>query len=122
MERISVEIERRDVADALHASAEAAGRSVEAELAALVEHTYAPTTSDAASKDGNWVEELVTLANGADLRIPQSRTFVRYAPAYPEGMEPLPGEPFVDHIIRISRPGFDLEIERDRTPNEGPDL
>jgi antitoxin FitA len=29
---------------------------------------------------------------------------------YPVGMAPRPGESFVDHLIRISRPGFDLEL------------
>ena len=29
---------------------------------------------------------------------------------YPVGTAPRPGESFVDHLIRISRPGFDLEL------------
>ena len=29
---------------------------------------------------------------------------------YPVGTAPRPGENFVDHLIRISRPGFDLEL------------
>lgn len=82
MERISFEIERQDVVEALHAQAEAHGRSVEAELAALVEETYGPPPRDA----------------------------LRRAPGYPAGMEPLPGESIVDHITRVSRPGFDFDI------------
>lgn len=37
------------------------------------------------------------------------RAFRHEPPAYPAGTEPLPGESFVEHITRISRPGFDLE-------------
>ena len=29
---------------------------------------------------------------------------------YPAGTAPRPGESFVDHLIRITRPGFDLEL------------
>ena len=83
MERISFDIEREDVMEALYTQAEARGRSVEAELAALVEDVYGPS----------------------------SRGALKRPPGYPPGMEPLPGENFVDHIVRISRPGFDLEIE-----------
>lgn len=119
MERVSIEIDRA-VAEALQAEADARGRTVEAELAALVERIYARPIAEAGGE--NWVDELIRLADGADLRIPRSRTFTRHAPQYPEGMEPLPGESFVDHITRISRPGFELAIERDRTPHEGPDL
>ena len=40
-----------------------------------------------------------------------SRTLERDNPRnYPAGMGPRPGESFVDHIVRISRPGFDLEL------------
>ena len=40
-----------------------------------------------------------------------SRTLERDDPRhYPIGTGPRPGENFVDHLIRISRPGFDLEI------------
>jgi plasmid stability protein len=70
----------------------------------------------------NWVSELIRLANGADLRIPESRSFVRYAPDYPDGMAPEPDENFIAHISRISRPGIDLDAERDRTPHEGPEF
>ena len=123
MERVSFEIERQDVADALHAEAEAHGRSIEAELAALVEQTYTRTKRKATSfYDGNWVEDLIRLADGADLRLPEWRGSERVAPDYPAGMEPLPGESFVDHITRISRPGIELDVERDRTPHEEPRL
>ena len=88
MERVSFEIERQEVADALHAEAAAHGRSVADELADLVERTYTPGSS-------------------------------RRLPHFPAGLEPMPGENFVDHITRISRPGFEFEIERDRMPHEG---
>ena len=120
MERISFELERQDVAEALRGAAETHGRSVEAELAALVERTYAPASAKAASPVDNWVDELIKIADGADLGIPETRNFARYAPDYPEGMTPLSGESFVDHITRISRPGIDLEQERSRTPHQGP--
>jgi len=67
MERVSFEIERQDVADALHAEAEARGRSVEAELAALVERTYAANPPTKPFRDGNWVAGLVALAKEIDL-------------------------------------------------------
>lgn len=121
MERVSFEIDRDDVAAALHEEARANGRTVEAEIAALVERTYAPKSPRTKSGE-NWVEELIRLADGADLQIPQSGAFARYAPDYPAGMEPLPGETFVDHITRISRPGVVLDAERDRTPHDGPSL
>lgn len=122
MERVSFDIERQDVSDALHAQAHAAGRTVEAELAALVEQTYATKPDNKEQSSENWVEELIRIGGGVDLRIPRSRAFVRYAPDYPAGMEPLPDETFVDHITRISRPGVELEIERDRTAHEGFEL
>lgn len=118
VERVSFEIDRDDVAAALHEQARANGRTVEAEIAALVERTYAPKTRPTTG-DANWVEELIRMADGADLSIPQSRAFIRYAPDYPAGMEPLPGETFVDHITRISRPGIELDVERDRAPHDG---
>jgi plasmid stability protein len=34
----------------------------------------------------------------------------------------LPGEGFGSYLVRLSRPGHDLEIERDRTPHDGIDL
>lgn len=43
-------------------------------------------------------------------------------PKYPPGMEPLPGEGMGTWLHRISRPGLDFEIERDRTPHEGFEL
>ena len=120
MERVSFDIERQEVAEALHQSAEAHGRSVAEELAALVEQTYVPPKAKPANT--NWIRELVDIANGAELKMPEWRGSERMAPQYPEGMEPLPNESFVDHITRISRPGFDLGDERDRTPHEGPRL
>ena len=80
---MSFDIERQDVYEALHAQANAHGRSVNAEAAAVIEQIFDVS----------------------------SRTNLRHPPGYPPGMEPLPGESFVDHITRISRPGFDLEPE-----------
>ncbi len=75
MERVSFEIERQDVADALHAEAAAHGRSVEAELAALVEKTYAAKAAARSAGSGeNWVAELIALAREIDL---------------PDGIEPF---------------------------------
>ena len=123
MEWVSFEIERQEVADALHAEAEARGRSVEAELAALVEQTYAPALRKSGSlPDDDWVAELIRVGGGVGLRLPQWRGSERVAPAYPAGMEPLPDESFVDHITRISRPGIDLVEDRDRTPHAEPRL
>lgn len=31
---------------------------------------------------------------------------------YPVGTAPRPGEHFVDHLIRITRPGLDLDLSR----------
>ena len=113
--------------------AAAHGRSMEEHLRALivdagyamptkstVEEVSRPYRAQPRESGSNWVAELIGLANGADLRIPEWRGSERIAPDYPVGMEPLPGETFVDHITRISRPGFDLEIERDRTPHREP--
>lgn len=49
-----------------------------------------------------------------------SRTLEREDPRnYPIGTAPRPGESFVDHLIRISRPGFDLELP-ERTVEDRP--
>ena len=125
MEGFRVNIEDDALVDALRETAASHGRSVEDEIAAIVrDHPSIKANAERAraGRDGNWVEELIRLGRGLDLHVPQSTTFVRYAPAYPEGMEPLPGETLVDHLTRVSRPGFELELERDRSPHEGPDL
>ena len=123
MERVSFDISRHDLADALPEQARANGRSVEEELAALVERTYAQPAPRAIRESGeSWVDELIRIADGANLQIPDRRAGMRSAPLYPEGMEPLSGETFVEHMTRISRPGIDLTIERDATPYEGPNL
>ena len=68
MEKVSFEIEREDVAEALHAEAEAHGRSVEEELAALVEKTYAPAGgAKGRGPNDDWVRELAQLAKDLDL-------------------------------------------------------
>jgi hypothetical protein len=79
-----------------------------------------PYRAEPSVDEGDWVAELMERAKGVEFSAPQWRGIERIAPSYPEGMEPLPGESFVDHISRISRPGFDLEIERDRTPHGEP--
>ena len=86
MERISFEIERQDVADALQAEAAAHGRSVADEVAALVVQTYAGKAAKAESADDvNWVTELVELGkklgleNGIEEFIPK-RTAENYVP------------------------------------------
>lgn len=122
MDHYRINIRDNSVNEALRDAASEHGRSVEEELAALVEKTYVATPKKSKKGNGDWVNELIKLGRGLDLQIPESRSFVRYAPAYPKGMEPRDGETFVDHISRISRPGIDLEIERDRTPHEGPEL
>lgn len=76
--------------------------------------------SEPREKGEDWVSELMRLADGVELPVPQWRGSERIPPPYPEGMEPLPGESFVDHITRISRPGIELESERDRTPHREP--
>jgi plasmid stability protein len=120
MKQVIIDIERPDVADALQARADAHGRSVAAEVAALVERIYAPPARG--PRFVNWIDALIEVADGAELHVPKSRAFIRYAPSYPAGMEPLPGESFIDHIDRVSRPGVDLEVEEDRTPHMGPNL
>lgn len=62
---------------------------------------------DSAAAHGRSVEDEISAIVSA------SATGTRTPPAYPAGYEPLPGESFVDHIIRVSRPGFDLEIDDD---------
>lgn len=121
MERVSFNIEREELVEALHAEAAAHGRSVEEEALALVEQGLAgKVKTKSAATEGNWVQELIELAGGPELRVPEWRGSERIAPAYPAGMEPLPGESLVAHISRISRPGFDLEIEHDREPHKDP--
>jgi len=39
---------------------------------------------------------------------------------YPVGTAPRPGESFVDHLIRITRPGFDLEPPERQTDERQP--
>ena len=39
---------------------------------------------------------------------------------YPIGMAPRPGEGFVDHLIRITRPGYDLELPKRRVEDRPP--
>ena len=76
MERVSFEIDRQDVVDALQADAAAHGRSVADEVAALVEHTYAGKAKRS-SGDDNWVRELVELATELNLE----DGFERFIPA-----------------------------------------
>lgn len=76
--------------------------------------------SEPREKGEDWVSELIRISKGVEFYLPQWRGNERIAPSYPEGMGPLPGESFVDHITRISRPGIELEPERDRTPHREP--
>lgn len=71
----------------LRGRAAEAGRSVEAELRALLDSERA---RDEAAED-----------------------------TYPPR---LPGEGFGSYLVRLGRPGHQLELERDRTPHEGIDL
>ena len=69
MERLSFEIERPDVAEALHAQAEAHGRSVEAEVAALVEEVFAP--KGVKHDEGRArIERLIQIARGVGFDSP----------------------------------------------------
>lgn len=69
---------------------------------------------ESAEAHGRTVEEEIQdiVMNNASVNPPRR-------PKYPPGMEPLPGEGMGTWLSRISRPGFDFEIERDRTPHEG---
>jgi plasmid stability protein len=50
-----------------------------------------------------------------------SRELARDDPRnYPVGTAPRPGESFVDHIVRISRPGFDLELPERQVDDRPP--
>ena len=98
------------------------GAGAVSEPAEIRRVSNAPVPFVATAQNANWVERLIELAGGVGLHIPESRSFVRHAPDYPQGLEPLPGESFVDHISRVSRPGIDLEIDRDRTPHQGIEL
>jgi len=58
------------------------GRSLEAELRALLEQTYAPPMQERVkaireATSDNWVQELIDIAGGADLQLPtgNSKTF-----------------------------------------------
>ena len=95
MERFEVNIGDRETVAALRHEAETHGRSIAEEIKAVVAES------------------------------PRIMRAKRGEPKYPPGCEPLPGESFVDHIVRISRPGFDIDeadFERDRTPHHGFEL
>jgi plasmid stability protein len=84
VERFTFEVTDEEAAQALREQAAAHGRSVEAELDALVRKTY-------------------STQNGAEA-------------------EP-PGEEWVDELIRITRPGFEIDpFPRIRTVLREPDL
>ena len=70
----------RNIDDAIKESARLTaakkGLSLEAELRALIERTYAPAKADRAARiramsDEDWVSELIAIANGADLQLPE---------------------------------------------------
>lgn len=78
MERVSFEIERKDIAEALHAEAAAHGRSIEAEVASLVERTYAPKTQRNGEGETS-IARLRRMGHGLELEVP-SRTAETYEP------------------------------------------
>ena len=70
----------RNIDDAIHQNArmEAAknGRSLEAELRALLERTYAPPPNEHAARiramsGKEFIDHLIATANGADLQLPE---------------------------------------------------
>ena len=67
MERVSFDIDRAEVYDALRAEAAAHGRSVSEEVATLVKKTYAAKVAVKSNDDDNWVADLVALAKKIDL-------------------------------------------------------
>ncbi len=75
------------------------------------------TLREAAEAHGRTVEEEIHEIVKSSLATNPPRR-----PKYPPGMEPLPGEGMGTWLHRISRPGFEFEIERDRTPHEGFEL
>ena len=63
MERITIEV-RGDAADALRASAEANGHSIEEEIGGLVERTYVRA-------DDDWVHEVIAMTRpGVEIQFP----------------------------------------------------
>lgn len=79
MERVTFYIERQDVVDALYARAAAVGRTVEAELASLVERTYAPGADALEVKGENSIEKLIRIGRALDIQVPP-RTAEPYEP------------------------------------------
>ncbi len=67
MERVSIDIERAEIYDALRADAAAHGRSVAEEVATLIEKTYAAKVASRSDDGSNWVRELIDIAKRADL-------------------------------------------------------
>ncbi|MGZ8285883.1 MAG: FitA-like ribbon-helix-helix domain-containing protein [Allosphingosinicella sp.] len=64
--RFTFEVTDEAAAQALRDQAAAHGRSVEAELEALVRKTYAPQTGASPEPPGeDWVHRLIRIANGA---------------------------------------------------------
>lgn len=66
VDRFTFEVPDEAVARALREQAAAHGRSVEAELEALVRKTYVPQTDASPEPPGkDWVHKLIRIANGA---------------------------------------------------------
>jgi plasmid stability protein len=117
-------------------AAAANGRSLEAELRALLERTYAEEDSThrarmRAMSGAEFVDHLIKVADGAGEGVfdeleserhnaSVSGTSTRLRTEFPDGMAPLPYESFVDHITRISRPGLDLDPTDDSAPHTEP--
>jgi plasmid stability protein len=76
MDRISFDIGRKEVADALYAQAEAHGRSVGDEVAAIVEQSVAPKPVHDKATSRARIERLVALGRGLDFEIPRRQSFV----------------------------------------------
>lgn len=112
MERVSFEIERQDVADALHAKAEAQGHSVAAEVASLVEQVYgAPTTAEASRAR---IERLAQSAGGIDFQPPPRQPLVDERAAR---IRAMPDPEFIDHLIATAN-GATLELPERRIDPE----
>jgi plasmid stability protein len=70
------------VKEAARLAAAKNGRSLEAEIRALLERTYAPANGDRAARiramsGDDWVSELIAIAGGADLQLPERTNLAR---------------------------------------------
>lgn len=121
MDSFRIDIADETVVEALRKAAQGHGRSIEEEINRIVlEHPAiaARRRRPPADDDRNWVQELLDMGRGLDLKIPGSLVpppkARRADPDYPSGMEPLPGEGVGTWMHRITRPGLDTDGELDR--------